>query len=159
ADGVALANTEVAAPVRFLEIVVPVIVRAHGDVAEAVDLGADVVIDENGAAVPAEAIDVDLGIGDEVVVALSLDPLGATIKDDLSRAVPEPLKRAAIVGDAKVEYLTFLDQGQSALDGVRSDSVEGADLVVLAPDPAVTLPLDPALGFRLVRGFGRGRLF
>src|SRR5262249_57131314 len=41
--GVALAHPEVAAPLGLGEAVVPVVVLAGGDVAQAVDLGADVV--------------------------------------------------------------------------------------------------------------------
>ena len=50
---IALADAEVAAPVLFLEAVVPVIVLAVGDVAQAIDLRGDVVVHEQGAAVPA----------------------------------------------------------------------------------------------------------
>src|SRR6185295_1160637 len=86
---VALARPPVAAPVLLLEAVVPVIVVALGCVAQAVDLGRDVVVDEERAAVPRRAGGVVLD--DPGNVLLPLHPFGRAERDDLAGAVAGPL--------------------------------------------------------------------
>jgi hypothetical protein len=73
---VAFADAEVPAPVLFLEAVVPVVVVADGDVGEAVDLRGDVVRDEQGAAMPADLVRVELQVGRALKSFCRLTPSG-----------------------------------------------------------------------------------
>src|SRR5262249_8553551 len=142
---IALADTEVAAPIGLLEAVVPVIVIADGDVAETIDLSGDVVVDEQGTAMPADLARIDLGIDSCLEVALPAHSFGAAEHDNLARRMPWPFERVAVVRHAKVIDLAALGQRQRRLDGFGRDGIERPDFVILAPDPAPAFAFDPPL--------------
>ena len=98
-----LADAEVAAPVLFLEAVVPVIVLAMGDGGEPVDLAGDVVVHEERIAVPARMPRVAALLRGERQVLLLRHAFWRAEADDLARAVAgPPMAGVAVIGQAEI---------------------------------------------------------
>ena len=96
------------------------VVVAGGDVAQAVDLRGDVVVDEQGVAVPARVARVALWHRRSTSFWAAY-AAGRAERNDLARRVARPLVAAAAVGDAQVIDLALLGQSDSA--AARDSSV------------------------------------
>src|SRR5688572_4009812 len=123
--------------------------------AQAVELRGHVVVDEQGAAMPADLVRVGFWVVLDGQVFLPLLALGVAEGDDHARIVARPAEGFLIVGQTQVIDLADLRQAERFLDTVRRHGVERADLVVLAPR-APALTLGPALGLRRIFFFAAG---
>ena len=101
---VAFPRPPVAAPVRLLEAVVPVVVGPRRDVGQPVDLGRHVIGDEHRRRMPEDEVRVALG-GWCVRVFHPVHAVRAPECDDLARAVTGPLVAPAAVRQPQVEDL------------------------------------------------------
>src|SRR5262245_52327621 len=145
--GVGLADAEVAAVVLLAKPVVPVIVGPGGDVSKPVDLGPNIVGDEQRAAMKGNLL---FALGKRLNIFSPLHTLRAAIGHYLGGRMPGPLVRRLVDTDPKIINLTGLHRTQGAQHRCGTlDRIERSHFVRFTPGPAPALSLHPAL-----RGLG-----
>jgi hypothetical protein len=107
--GAELQEPEVALDILREKAIVGVGRAPFVDVAERVDLGGDIVADEQRVANPRRVERVIFLARDEVNIFLGVQPVGRAEGDDLTLVVSLELVAAAVVGETEVVNLPFLD--------------------------------------------------
>src|SRR5215218_3248626 len=124
------------------------------DVAEAVDLGGDVVADEQSVARPRRVQRVLFLNECQLPISwMEKQALRGAKGHDLARAMPHELVAATVVGEAKIVDVPFLYLRERLEGQLRAQLVEVAELVVVPPDPTPAFALLP-----LLWGHLRGRV-
>src|SRR5215218_8182604 len=152
--GAELQDPEIALDILRAEAIVGVRGIPLVEVAEAVDLGGDVVADEQGVARPRSVQRVlFLHEGQLFISWMEEQALRGAEGHDLARAVPYELVAAPVVGEAKIVDVAFLYLRECLEGKLRAQFVEVAEFVVVPPDPAPAFALLP-----LLRSHLRGRV-
>src|SRR4030095_722459 len=136
--GVGLADAEVTAVVLLSKTVVPVIVGPGGDVSKPVDLGSNIVGDEQRAAMKGNLL---LALGKRLNILAPFHTLRAAVGHYLGGRMSRPLVRGLIDTDPKIVNLACLHLAQGAQHrGGTLDRIKRSYFVFLTPCPAPALP-------------------